>query len=92
MNMLLYAPGVFIILLLNLGLLETIYCIGLCALVQFVLGAPFLLTHPVSYIKKAFELSRVFEYKWTVNYKFLPEEIFLDKRLSIGLLVLTVIG
>jgi alpha-1,3-mannosyltransferase len=92
MNMLLYAPGVFVILLLNLGLFETVYCIGLCALFQFVLGAPFLLVHPISYIKKAFELSRVFEYKWTVNYKFLPEAIFLDKRLSIGLLVLTVIG
>jgi alpha-1,3-mannosyltransferase len=34
-----------------------------------VLGAPFLLTYPQSYIRKAFELDRVFFYKWTVNWK-----------------------
>jgi alpha-1,3-mannosyltransferase len=40
-----------------------------CALPQLVLGAPFLLTFPVSYLRKAFELDRVFFYKWTVNFK-----------------------
>ena len=30
-------------------------------------------------------------YKWTVNFKFLPEEIFLSKKLSIVLLLMTVL-
>lgn len=29
-------------------------------------------------------------YKWTVNFKFLPEEVFLSKKLSIVLLLMTV--
>lgn len=91
MNMLLYAPGVFVVLLLSTGLTNTIWCIFLCGLVQIVLGLPFLMTYPVSYLTKAFELSRVFMYKWTVNFKFLPEPIFLSKKLSIGLLVFTAI-
>lgn len=35
---------------------------------------------------KAFELSRVFTYKWTVNWKFLPEDLFVSKELALGLL------
>ena len=34
---------------------------------------------------KAFELSRVFTYKWTVNLKFLPESVFQSKGLAAGL-------
>lgn len=30
-------------------------------------------------------------YKWTVNFKFLPEEIFLSKKLSILLLLMTLL-
>lgn len=92
MNMLLYAPGVLAIYLLNLGYLGAIENIAICGIVQLVLGYPFLSTYPVEYISKAFELSRVFFYKWTVNFKFLPEDVFLDKRLSILLLALTVAG
>jgi alpha-1,3-mannosyltransferase len=36
---------------------------------------PFLALHPVSYLSKAFELGRVFEFKWTVNWAFLPPEV-----------------
>ena len=42
-------------------------------LLQLVLGAPFLVAAPASYLRKAFELSRVFLHKWTVNLHFLPE-------------------
>jgi alpha-1,3-mannosyltransferase len=34
----------------------------------------------------------VFTYKWTVNFKFLPEEVFVSKPLSLLLLGLTVLG
>lgn len=40
----------------------------------------------MSYLSKAFELSRVFTYKWTVNWKFLPEELFVSRELALLLL------
>ena len=90
MNVLLFAPGLLLLLLQTGPDLKTVFyrlMLG-CALPQLILGAPFLTTHPVSYLRKAFELDRVFFYKWTVNLKFLPEDIFLAKPLSIALLVL----
>lgn len=92
MNMLLFAPGVLAIYLLNIGYMGAIENILICGVVQLVLGYPFLSQYPIEYITKAFELSRVFFYKWTVNFRFLPEDIFLDKRLSVFLLLCTVIG
>jgi alpha-1,3-mannosyltransferase len=71
MNVLLFAPGL-LLLLLQVGpdFKTVFYRLALCcALPQLVLGAPFLLTFPVSYLRKAFELDRVFFYKWTVNFK-----------------------
>lgn len=42
---------------------------------------------PLSYLSKAFELSRVFLFKWTVNWRFLGEEVFLSQPFSQALLV-----
>ena len=92
MNILLQAPGVLLVLLMATGLEETIFCLGICATLQLILGWPFLSTFPVEYITKSFELSRVFEYKWTVNFKFLPESVFVGKPLSAALLICTVLG
>lgn len=75
MNMLLYAPGVLLVLLLGTGLKETTVCLCICAGVQLVLGLPFLTTYPLEYISQSFDLGRVFMHKWTVNLKFLPEEV-----------------
>jgi alpha-1,3-mannosyltransferase len=58
--------------------------------VQLVLGYPFLSTYPVEYLQQAFDLGRVFMHKWTVNYRFLPEDIFVSRMLSVGLLLLTI--
>jgi ALG3 protein len=46
------------------------------AALQGALAAPFLAAAPMSYASKAFELSRVFLHRWTVNLKFLPEAVF----------------
>jgi len=70
MNVLLFAPGLLLLLLqANETLSDTFVCLSICASIQLILGAPFLLTYPVSYLKKAFEFDRVFFYKWTVNWK-----------------------
>ncbi|RWS01569.1 ALG3 protein-like protein, partial [Dinothrombium tinctorium] len=51
------------------------------------IGLPFLLRYPIEYIKSSFNLGRVFLYQWTVNWRFLPEEIFLDRRFHILLIL-----
>ncbi len=70
MNVLLFAPGLLLLLLqCSSNWLGTVGYLSICAAVQLILGAPFLLTYPVSYIRKAFEFDRVFFFKWTVNWK-----------------------
>ena len=75
MNTLLFSLPLFVLLLRNTGVVGTVLNIAVCGLVQVALGLPFLLTYPVSYISRAFEFSRVFTYKWTVNWKFLSVEV-----------------
>jgi alpha-1,3-mannosyltransferase len=48
---------------------DTVACLGIFGTVQKIFGAPLLLSYPTSYLRKAFELDRVFFYKWTVNWK-----------------------
>ena len=87
MNVLLFAPGLLLLLLQkNQSLFGTIQHLSICASIQLLLGWPFLTTYPISYIKKAFEFDRVFFYKWTVNWKFLPEGIFTSKPWALILL------
>jgi alpha-1,3-mannosyltransferase len=87
MNILLFAPGL-LYLLLHDNLVMTIPRLAICGITQLILGAPFLLRHPVSYLRKAFELDRQFFFKWTVNFKFLPQDVFLAKEWAILLLIL----
>ena len=92
MNALLFAPAVLFILSSKLGLKQAIVKIVVfCGLPQLILGLPFLLTHPVAYIHRSFELSRVFQQHWSVNLKFLPETVFLSKITAMILLALTLL-
>lgn len=52
---------------------------------QVAYGYPFRKRAP-SYFSRAFELTRQFLYKWTVNWRFVPESIFLSKPFALGLL------
>lgn len=47
MNMLLYAPGILLVLLMGTGIKETIICLSICAITQLILGYPFLSTYPI---------------------------------------------
>uniref|UniRef100_A0A1I7XU01 dolichyl-P-Man:Man5GlcNAc2-PP-dolichol alpha-1,3-mannosyltransferase n=1 Tax=Heterorhabditis bacteriophora TaxID=37862 RepID=A0A1I7XU01_HETBA len=85
MNVLLFAPALFFILLLNVGLWRTIVNIFICAIIQIYIGLPFIMHDPVSYLQRSFDLGRVFLFKWTVNWRFLPENVFVDSRLHIAL-------
>ena len=50
----------------------------ICAGFQLLVGLPFLFNYPVNYIIGAFNLGRVFLYKWTVNFRYLPTSLVSD--------------
>ncbi|XP_038672834.1 dol-P-Man:Man(5)GlcNAc(2)-PP-Dol alpha-1,3-mannosyltransferase isoform X1 [Scyliorhinus canicula] len=87
MNILLFAPGLLFLLISEFGLLRTIPKLCICAVLQVVLGLPFLIENPVGYVARAFDLGRQFLFKWTVNWRFLPEDIFLNRHFHLVLLV-----
>lgn len=91
MNILLFAPGLLLLLLQAHGVVGAALHIAVCAIVQLLIGLPFLAAHPVAYIRSAFNLGRVFMFQWTVNWKFLEEDLFLSPTLSIALLLGTLI-
>ncbi|KAF0047023.1 hypothetical protein F2P81_000656 [Scophthalmus maximus] len=86
MNVLLFAPGLLFLLLSEFGLIRTIPKLSLCAGIQLFLGLPFLLDNPIGYVSRAFDLGRQFMFKWTVNWRFLPEWLFLNRYLHFLLL------
>ncbi|GAB1300116.1 Dol-P-Man:Man(5)GlcNAc(2)-PP-Dol alpha-1,3-mannosyltransferase [Apodemus speciosus] len=53
---------------------------------QVVLGLPFLLENPIGYLSRSFDLGRQFLFQWTVNWRFLPEAIFLHRVFHLALL------
>lgn len=88
MNVLLMAPPVFMLMMEGASRTTTAAALATAAGIQLVLGAPFLATYPWSYLSRSFDLGRQFMYKWTVNFRFLPEHIFLSKGLAVSLLAL----
>lgn len=51
-----------------------------------MLGYEFLGFNARSYLSRAFEFSRQFMFKWTVNWRFVSEDLFLSKPFSLALL------
>eukprot|EP00795_Rhopilema_esculentum_P001724 gene1724-16208_t len=58
---------------------------------MILLGLPFLLTNPVAYVARSFDLGRQFFFTWTVNWRFLPEWLFLNRYFHFALLLLHII-
>jgi len=87
MSVLLYLPAFLVVLVKKCGLATTVRLCFTIFSVQVLLGYPFLLEHPLPYVKGAFDFGRIFLYKWTVNWRFLSEDRFLDPKLAIALLV-----
>ncbi|XP_010571404.1 PREDICTED: dol-P-Man:Man(5)GlcNAc(2)-PP-Dol alpha-1,3-mannosyltransferase, partial [Haliaeetus leucocephalus] len=92
MNILLFAPGLLFLLLQRFGLLGCIPKLCICALLQVVLGLPFLLVNAVGYLTRSFDLGRQFQFKWTVNWRFLPEEVFQNRAFHAMLLLAHLAG
>ncbi|KAI5966018.1 ALG3 [Candida theae] len=99
MNALLYAPAFLLIIyfLNDENLLKFIIFVAVVPLAQVMIGWRFLLlmfdddlakTIRWNYISNAFNFGRRFLYKWTVNWKFVPESIFTSIQFGRALLVL----
>ncbi|OVA14859.1 Glycosyltransferase [Macleaya cordata] len=87
MNVLLYAPPLFLLMLKSMSICGVITALAGAALVQILLGLPFLLSYPIAYISGAFNLGRVFIHYWSVNFKFVPEDVFISKEFALSLLI-----
>ncbi|XP_070439401.1 dol-P-Man:Man(5)GlcNAc(2)-PP-Dol alpha-1,3-mannosyltransferase isoform X2 [Equus przewalskii] len=86
MNVLLFAPGLLFLLLMQFGLRGALPKLGICAVLQVLLGLPFLLENPIGYLSRSFDLGRQFLFRWTVNWRFLPEALFLHRAFHLALL------
>ncbi|KAK7284659.1 hypothetical protein RJT34_19409 [Clitoria ternatea] len=92
MNVLLYAPPLLLLMLKAMDIGGVLLALAGAALVQILLGLPFLVSHPVAYISRAFNLGRVFIHFWSVNFKFVPEPVFVSKGFAIFLLAVHLIA
>jgi alpha-1,3-mannosyltransferase len=86
MSIMLYLPGLLVVLFKSRGLLASLRHIMTIGLTQALIALPFLLQQCRSYLKYAFDLSRVFLYEWTVNWRFLDEKTFLSPQWAKSLL------
>ena len=87
MNGLLYAPGFAFVWWQAGGVALVVQQVAICAAVQLALGAPFLIAAPVAYVTAAFNLGRVFNQHWSVNWRWLPPAIFSSKLFAVALLL-----
>ncbi len=91
MNIVLFAPGLAVVLLQTGGLVSSL-CRGTAVIAsQAAVALPFLQANAQGYMIRAFELGRVFTFKWTVNFAFLPESIFVGKPLAYATLTATLV-
>ncbi|KAG7092366.1 hypothetical protein E1B28_008725 [Marasmius oreades] len=87
MSILLYLPGVIVILVKRKGLIYTIRKLVTIAGIQAAIALPFMQENWRAYLRSAFDLSRVFLYKWTVNWRMIPETVFLHPSWTKALLI-----
>jgi len=87
MSVLLYLPGLLVILFKRRGLFLTLIYLVTLSATQALFAVPFLREDPWEYARSAFDLGRVFLYKWTVNWRILNEETFLSNHFATTLLV-----
>ncbi|PWN50280.1 ALG3-domain-containing protein [Violaceomyces palustris] len=83
MNILLFLPAMGIMMFRDIGFRASI-ARGLFVILmtQVLVSIPFVLESPDAYLSHSFDLSRQFLYKWTVNFRFVSEEVFLSPSFS----------
>ncbi|KAF9533522.1 dolichyl-P-Man:Man(5)GlcNAc(2)-PP-dolichyl mannosyltransferase [Crepidotus variabilis] len=87
MSILLYLPGLLVIVFIRKGLASTLQLLLILVATQVRFAMDFLVKDPWAYLHAAFDFGRVFLYKWTVNWRIFDEETFLSPKLSAALLL-----
>ncbi|KAF3095182.1 dolichyl-P-Man:Man(5)GlcNAc(2)-PP-dolichol alpha-1,3-mannosyltransferase, variant 2 [Orbilia oligospora] len=91
MSSLLYLPALGLIFVLSTGSPgKALRLATLMLQIQVLLAVPFVASESGSlsgYLGRAFEFSRAFLWKWTVNWRFVGEEVFTSFSFKVGLLV-----
>lgn len=68
MNVLLFLPALMMNLNFHFGIIKTLLSMVFIALAQVIIGWPFISHDAAAYFGRAFEFSRVFTFKWSVNW------------------------
>ncbi|KAJ7098035.1 mannosyltransferase [Mycena belliarum] len=87
MCIMLYLPALLVVLFMRSGLTATLRHVVTLLASNALLALAFLEEDYWAYLKSAFDLSRVFMYKWTVNWKMMDEDTFLSPLWANGLLL-----
>jgi alpha-1,3-mannosyltransferase len=87
MNILLFLPGLLVLLVKRFGFFGMFPKFFIIVGFQVLVGIPFGLVSWKNYISRAFSFSRKFLFKWTVNYRFLSEDVFLSDHFGRMLLL-----
>lgn len=86
MNVLLFLPALCLTTKSTHTIGQSLALFTLFIITQTLLSIPFTSTYPVEYLSRAFEFSRAFMYKWTVNWRMIDEKVFSSIWFSRGLL------
>lgn len=87
MSLLLALPGLAVILFLTGGVKKGLTQASVMAQLQVLIAVPFVQKNLTGYLSRAFEFSRQFLFKWTVNWRFIGEDMFSSKEFSATLLI-----
>ncbi|KAK0228428.1 glycosyltransferase family 58 protein [Armillaria fumosa] len=87
MSIILYLPGLLVIFFKRRGFIYTIRKLAFIFATQVLFAFPFIRNNWREYVQGAFDLSRMFLYKWTVNWRMVSEEIFLSPQWRKALLL-----
>jgi len=88
MNPVLILPAASICIVLARGWSQLFAFLSIGCLAQLAIAAPFLITNPKEYLVRAFGGPGDMQQVWSVNWRFLPEELFVHKAFGPGLLLL----
>lgn len=88
MNVLLYYPALLAIHLFETGLMATIRNQMIILALQVLPALPFIAENSGNYLRIAYNLGREFEWRWTVNWRFVGFKRFLGLQKSSTLLLL----
>jgi len=87
MILLLAGPAFYVILFLAGGVTTVVNQTTMMLQLQLLIAFPFVMRDLSGYLSRSFDFGRQFLHEWTVNWRFVPEDVFLSKDFSNSLLV-----